>query len=86
MYTVGAENDNELLLMIDARSGKELKRVKIGPLFENKWGNGPRSTPTIDGDRVYVMSSQGILTAWTARRVRFFGRSRWNRFGGSIPN
>ena len=86
MYTVGAENDNELLLMIDARSGKELKRVKIGPLFENKWGNGPRSTPTIDGDRVYVMSSQGHLNSVDRKTGQIFWKVEMKSFGGAIPN
>ena len=44
--------NDEFVIAIDEKNGKELWRTKIGPLFAfkgNVWGDGPRSTPTIDG-------------------------------------
>lgn len=42
---------------LDAEAGKELWKTQIGPAQ----GDGPRSTPTVDGDRVYALTRQGIL-------------------------
>ena len=42
---------------LDAESGKEIWRTKVGP----GQGDGPRCTPTVDGDRVYSLTRQGIL-------------------------
>lgn len=36
-------------------------------MYENNWGNGPRSTPTIDGDRAYALSATGVLACLTIR-------------------
>ena len=49
----------ELAHAIDAKSGKELWRTPLAARFEDEWGAGPRSTPFIDGDRVYAQSCNG---------------------------
>jgi outer membrane protein assembly factor BamB len=33
--------------------------VKYAPVFGDEWGPGPRSTPMMDGDRIYVQSCAG---------------------------
>lgn len=43
---------------LDAANGKELWKTKVGP----SQGDGPRCTPTVDGDRVYTVTRQGILS------------------------
>lgn len=42
---------------IDAETGKELWAAKVG----QAQGDGPRCTPTVDGDRVYTLTRQGNL-------------------------
>jgi outer membrane protein assembly factor BamB len=42
---------------LDASTGKEIWRTKIGAAQ----GDGPQSTPTVDGDRVYPLTRQGNL-------------------------
>src|SRR5437660_526971 len=54
-------------------SGKELWSCEIGPLFENGWGNGPRSTPTVDGDALYALGGQGNLVCVETAT----GKKRW---------
>jgi len=46
---------------VDVADGHELWRVKVGPMveFQNAYGEGPRCTPLIDEDRVYVQSCGG---------------------------
>ena len=51
----------EVAHCLDAATGKELWRTNVGPMveFQNAYGEGPRCTPLIDGDRVYVQSCGG---------------------------
>jgi outer membrane protein assembly factor BamB len=43
----------------DAASGKELWKNAFATLFEDEWGAGPRATPIVDGERVYVQACNG---------------------------
>src|SRR5688572_21340021 len=54
LYTLGARQGTEYVIAYDAASGKKVWEVANGRRFENDRGSGPRSTPTVDGDRVYV--------------------------------
>src|SRR5262249_54558302 len=47
---------------LDADSGKEVWKARVGPAE----GDGPRSTPTVDGDRVYALTRQGLLACLKA--------------------
>jgi len=46
---------------LDINQGKELWRKQVGPMveFQNAYGEGPRCTPLVDEDRVYVQSCGG---------------------------
>jgi len=46
---------------LDLKTGKELWKFAVGPMveFQNAYGEGPRCTPLVDGDRVYVQSCGG---------------------------
>ncbi len=54
-----AQDDKEVAHLLDSRTGKELWRVSYGETFSDEWGPGPRSTPILDGDRVFVQSCKG---------------------------
>jgi len=59
VFTMGDRSDACYAICLDAHSGKELWAARIG-----KTGGsypGPRSTPTIDGDRVYALGQFGDL-------------------------
>lgn len=67
LFTAGAQEKKELLLCLDAASGKKLWSTPIGELYNNDWGSGPRATPSIDGDRVYMLSGRGdLICAWAS--------------------
>jgi outer membrane protein assembly factor BamB len=61
LFIMGGVEDREWLFAIDLSSGKQLWRCEVGPLFSNDYGDGPRGTPTIEGDRVYCIGGQGNL-------------------------
>lgn len=65
-YALFGEGDKEYAARLDAATGKEVWRAEIGPLFEEQFGNGPRSTPTVDAGRVFAFSSTGVLNALDA--------------------
>ena len=48
-------------MAFDAATGQKRWEVPIGRRYRNSMGDGPRSTPTVDGDRVYVLTENGDL-------------------------
>jgi len=49
----------EVAHCLDARTGRELWKTAVADRFSDEWGPGPRSTPVMDGSRVYVQSASG---------------------------
>ena len=67
-YTVYAKGEDEIVVCLDATNGKEIWRYVIDERFRSPdGGDGPRSTPTIDGDTVYALSAHGRLVALDAQ-------------------
>ena len=85
LFTVGAFDDEEFLLALDATTGKEKYRSSLGPLFVNNWGDGPRSTPTIADGRVYAMSAQGHLVCCEEATGKEVWKLQMTDFGGAVP-
>jgi outer membrane protein assembly factor BamB len=86
LFTMGARDDAEYLVCVNAADGKELWSAKIGSKLDNKWGDGPRGTPTVDGDQVYAMGGQGALLCANVSD----GAVKWTKLmsdlGGGKPN
>lgn len=62
LYTMQRRGDNEQVLCLDAKTGKEHWAYSTPVQYSNEYGGGPRSTPMVDGDRVYTVGVTGILT------------------------
>ena len=60
-FTLVQRDKDELVIALDAVTGKELWTRRSGPAYKNQYGNGPRSTPAIEGDFVYIQSVTGPL-------------------------
>jgi outer membrane protein assembly factor BamB len=60
LFTVGLRGDEEYLIAVDVSKGQELWSTPIGTRYSNNWGDGPRMTPTVDGDRVYAIGGRGL--------------------------
>ncbi len=84
LYTMGLRGDKEYVIAFDAATGKEAWASPAGRAFRNDRGDGPRGTPTIDGDRIYALGGSGDLSALDVKT----GKVIWtlnmlDKFGGS---
>lgn len=61
VFTMLQEGDQEAVGCWDDATGKELWRFRYPAHYVNGHGSGPRSTPAVDGDRVYAVGGTGIL-------------------------
>jgi outer membrane protein assembly factor BamB len=72
--------DEEIVECLHAETGAPQWRFTYFTDFEDRYGynNGPRSSPVIDGDRVYTVGAQGQLHCLDARS----GKVMWRRHIG----
>jgi outer membrane protein assembly factor BamB len=76
LFCMGAREADEYVFALDAK-GQELWSAKIGPVFDfktNRWSRGPNATPTVDGELIYALGSQGVLLC-----VDTGGKERWRK-------
>jgi outer membrane protein assembly factor BamB len=67
LFTLGDRGGSEFVIALDASDGSELWRVRLGAANEDGRGRGgSRSTPTLDGDRVYALGTEGYLVCLEA--------------------
>src|SRR3954467_4804397 len=84
LYTLGGRSGTEYLMAYDAASGKKLWEIAHGRRFGNDMGAGPRSPPTVDGDRLYTFGASGDLSAVDAATGKVFWKMNLlDKFGGS---
>ena len=65
-YTMYVKGQDERVVCLDAVDGSEVWSQRTGAKFMDGSGNGPRSTPSVDGERVYVLGASGELAALEA--------------------
>jgi outer membrane protein assembly factor BamB len=90
-YTLGSDEEHCFALCLSASDGSvawktEFSRASVSGDYNQNWGRGPRSTPTVDGDQVFVLSDTGVLASLN----KFDGELQWKTdlvadFGGKIP-
>src|SRR5262249_55206428 len=86
LFTLGARDNQETLICLDATTGKEVWTTSFGP--DNKsqynvgWGEGPRSSPTVDGDRVYALGATGDLVCMGVKDGKALWQKNMQELGG----
>ncbi len=61
-------SDADALSAYDAKTGKELwTKSYERDKFSNPFGNGPRGTPSVEGDKIYTLGCTGVLTCWNTK-------------------
>lgn len=86
LYTMEAKDKDEFVVCLDAATGKEIWRSRTDANFINDQGNGPRGTPTVDGNVVYALGAQAGLSALDAKS----GKKIWEKdlqkeLGAKLP-
>lgn len=86
LFTMDSKGTDEFVVCFDAASGKELWRYRNDASFDNDQGNGPRSTPVVDGNMVYALGALGQLTALSAQDgKKIWAHNLKTEFGSEIP-
>jgi outer membrane protein assembly factor BamB len=86
LYTLGARSGSEFVIAIDRATGKKVWETLNGRRYENDRGDGPRSTPTVEGDRLYVLGGSGDLTCLeNATGKKIWSINLVQKFGGVNP-
>jgi outer membrane protein assembly factor BamB len=75
VYVQGMKNRQSIVTSLDRATGKFVWSVPLGSSGNNDRGSGPRSTPTVDGDRVFVLTENGDLASLQAAD----GKIVWRR-------
>jgi outer membrane protein assembly factor BamB len=74
--TIEQQGPREVVSAYDARTGKPIWRRTYAARFsETMGGDGPRATPTIEGEFVYALGATGMLSCLEVRT----GRLLWTR-------
>ncbi|MBM3734499.1 MAG: polyvinylalcohol dehydrogenase [Acidobacteria bacterium] len=86
IFTQG-QSGNQFVVALDEKTGKELWRFDNGGGFSERRGDGPRSMPTVEGNRLWAFSAAGNLASLDAAT----GKKLWQvdvtkEFGGSVPH
>lgn len=94
LYTMAVEGENETAYRLRESDGEVVWRVPLGPVFPEVFGNGPRATPTVEKDVVYMLAAPGRLHAlktqdgtrlWEVDLTKEFGTAPPTRGFSSSP-
>ncbi len=86
LFIMGARKGKEQLICLDVDTSKELWSAKMSDeVYENNWGDGPRGTPTVDGEMVYALGASGDLVCAQVADGTIVWKARMQDFGGQVP-
>ena len=73
--TMVQDGDGEAIVCWDAETGVERGRFTYDAKFSHPYGGGPRSTPSLDENRIYAVGATGIMTClewsdWRSKQRR----------------
>jgi outer membrane protein assembly factor BamB len=87
IFVQGTRGGQSIVVTLNRADGKELWSKALGPAGDNDRGPGPRGTPTVDGDRIYILTENGELACLLAKDGTWvWQRNILKEFGGrNIP-
>jgi outer membrane protein assembly factor BamB len=89
VYTTGDSDGSAWLYALNEADGKQVWKAKIGrggrPGFAGFRPAGPRATPTVEGDRVYILGQYGDLVCFTTDGKEVWRTDYVKDLGGILP-
>jgi len=84
VFHLDNQEGHESASALDAATGKELWRTKIFSSHQDGFGIGPRCTPVVDGDRVFIQSAKGELQCLEAATGKVLWRKNFETDFGAV--
>ena len=75
IFVQGSNLRQSIVFALNRANGMGVWSKALGPAVDNEQGPGPRGTPTVDGDRLYILTENGDLACLKAQD----GTSVWQR-------
>ncbi|HEV7402990.1 MAG TPA: PQQ-binding-like beta-propeller repeat protein [Chthoniobacteraceae bacterium] len=85
LYTLGSRDGKEIALSLEADTGAERWATPLADVLDNGWGGGPRGTPAVDGDKVYVITGSGAVACLEAKDGKVVWQHTMKELGGNTP-
>jgi len=85
VFLQGARGTNSVIIALNRADGKEVWWKVLGPVETKMYadmGAGPRSTPTVDADRLYALTENGDLACLKTDGTLVWQRNILKDFGG----
>src|SRR5678815_533565 len=82
VYVQGMRNGSSIVSALNRADGKSVWSKTLGRAHSNDQGDGPRGTPTIDGDRLYALTEGGDLWCLKTDGAEVWHRNILSDFGG----
>lgn len=91
LYTMYRGEDREIVICLDAKTGETVWEHKYDAKpaegHEHGFGDGPRSTPLLWGDRLYTVGVSGVMHCLDKADGKVkWSADLWKDFGGSFLN
>ncbi len=87
IYVQGTQGGNSVVFSLGRADGKTIWTRALGRTLDQERGNGPRGTPTVDGERVYALTEDGDLACLrTTDGSVIWARNILKQFNASNPN
>ena len=84
VFVQGARGQNSFVIALNRTDGREVWATAVGPVeTRTNMGAGPRGTPTVDGERLYVLTENGDLACLTLDGTIVWRRNILRDFGGA---
>lgn len=85
IYVTGKQADGQGVLTVLNRDGSVARRVPYGKETDEEEAPGTRSTPTIDGNRIYIVSGLGVINCFDmATWEKIWEANILERFNGEL--
>jgi len=85
IYTMWQEAGSQFLFCLEAATGEQRWRYRVGPAYANQYGDGPRSTPVVHREVVFAVGARGHLHAVRGRDGQRLWSHDLKRLGARIP-